>query len=174
MDYKNLIKYVYEHYPQYTIFSEINKQQNYTRDQTGIVTIGYQGKSIDQFFHILINEKIHNLVDIRYNPWSMKYGFTKYSLNSLCERLNIDYSHIPELGIPGDMRQKLDTKRDYDRLFKNYTIYLKNHQKEIEILKKQSESKRLALMCFEEDPNYCHRHILAKHLQQRQAQVTIT
>ena len=104
----------------------------------------------------------------------MKYGFTKYSLNSLCERLNINYLHIPELGIPGDMRQKLNSKKDYLILFKKYTAHLKNQQKQIEMLKKQSESKRLALMCFEEDPNYCHRHILAKHLQQRQAQVKIT
>ncbi len=174
MNNKNLINYVYQNYPEYTIFSEIDKQQEYNKDQTGIYTIGYQGKSIDKFLHNLIKEKIHILVDIRYNPWSMKYGFTKNILKSLCGRIKIDYCHIPELGIPGSMRQQLVSKKDYDELFKKYKIHLKNQQKQIDKLNKQAKTKRLALMCFEEDPNFCHRHVLAKHLQNNESQVTIT
>ncbi len=174
MDEKKLITYVYQQYPEYTIFSKIDKYQQYNRDQTGIFTIGYQGKSIDTFLHTLISEKTHTLFDIRHNPWSMKYGFTKNTLQTLCEKLQINYCHIPELGIPGNMRQSLDTKKDYDELFQKYTNHLKNQLQQMNMLKQQSKTKRIALMCFEEDPSYCHRHILGEHLQQMDARVTIT
>ena len=169
-----LINYVYQNYPEYTIFSKLNQHQQYKKDQKGIFTIGYQRKSIDSFLNILIKEKTHILVDIRHNPWSMKYGFTKYTLQTLCNKLNINYQHIPELGIPSTMRQHLKTKNDYDELFKNYSKYLKNHPQQLQKLKTHSKNKRLALMCFEEDPVLCHRHILGEHLQQIETEVTIT
>ena len=174
MDDNDLIKYVYQQYPEYTIFSEIDKHQKYKRDKKGIFTIGYQGRSIDEFLRILVKEKTHTLVDIRYNPWSMKYGFTKYTLKTLSEKLDIEYQHIPELGIPKDMRQNLNTKKDYDELFKKYEQHLKKQLLKIQNLKHQAETKRLALMCFEKDPAFCHRHILGEYLQKMGAEVTIT
>jgi uncharacterized protein (DUF488 family) len=169
----NLINHVYKNYPEYTVFSEIKKERNYLRDKTGIYTIGYQGRSIDQFLHILIKEKINTLVDIRYNPWSMKYGFKKNTLQNLCNKLRIEYQHIPDLGIPGNLREKLETDKDYKNLFERYKIHLENHQKHIDFLKEQSKKKRLALMCFEEDPKYCHRHILGSYLQNSDVMVSI-
>ena len=174
MDDTSLIDYVYQHYPEYTIFSELNKHQQYKRDKKGIFTIGYQGRSIDNFLHILVTEKTHILVDIRYNPWSMKYGFTKYTLKTLCEKLDIEYQHIPEFGIPGDMRENLDTENDYKKLFQKYEKHLRKQFQQLQYLKQQAKTKRLALMCFEKDPAFCHRHILGKHLQQMGVSVTIT
>lgn len=36
-----------------------------------------------------------------------------------------------------------------------------------------SENKRIALICFEKDPEYCHRTIIAKELVRKGAEVKI-
>ncbi len=170
---KELINYVYDHYPEYTIFSEIEKKQQYVRDQTGVITTGYEGVSIDEFLMRLIQEKINILVDIRNNPWSMKYGFTKQTLSTLCEKLGIQYLSIPTLGIPGHLRKNIQTEDDYKNLFLHYSQYLKTRTEDLNELIQLSKNQKLALMCFEKDPQHCHRHILAEELKQFGAEVAI-
>jgi uncharacterized protein (DUF488 family) len=170
---KELINYVYDHYPEYTIFSEIEKKKPYVRDQTGITTIGYEGLSIDEFLMQLIQDKINTLVDIRNNPWSMKYGYTKQTLATLCEKLGIQYLGIPTLGIPSHLRKNLQTEEDYKNLFTHYSTYLKTRTEDLDKLIKLSRNKKLTLMCFEKDPQHCHRHILAEELARSGAEVTI-
>lgn len=161
---KELIEYVYDHYPNYTIFSEIEKKKQYIRDQTGIITIGYEGLSIDEFLMRLIQDKIDTLIDIRNNPWSMKYGFTKQTLATLCDKLGIQYLGIPTLGVPSHLRKNLQTKEDYDNLFIHYSTYLKTRTEDLDKIIKLSKKQKLALMCFERDSHLCHRHILAEEL----------
>ncbi len=168
-----LISYVYEHYPEYTIFSEIEKRIPYQKDRTGITTIGYEGASIDEFLMTLTRDKIQVLVDVRNNPWSMKYGYTKNILQSFCEKMNIQYLGIPALGIPGDLRKNLSTKDDYERLFKTYATYLKTQEKNLNTLITLSKNQRIALMCFEKEPQYCHRHVLAEQLNVLGAEVEL-
>lgn len=168
-----LISYVYEHYPEYTIFSEIEKKISYRKDRTGITTIGYEGVSIDEFLMTLTRDKIQVLVDIRNNPWSMKYGYTKHTLQSLCEKMNIRYLSIPSLGIPGDLRKNLTTKDEYENLFTTYATYLKTQEENLTKLITLSKNQRIALMCFEKDPRYCHRHVLAEQLNVLGAEVDL-
>jgi len=170
---KELITSVYDRYPDYTIFSEIEKKKQYIRDQIGITTIGYEGASIDEFLMRLIQEKIHILVDIRNNPWSMKYGFTKQTLATLCDKLGIQYLSIPTLGITSHLRKNLQTKEDYEHLFTQYSTYLKTRTDDINKLIQLSREQKLALMCFEKDPLLCHRHILAEELERFRTKVIL-
>ena len=168
-----LISYVYEHYPEYTIFSEIEKKIPYQKDRTGITTIGYEGASIDEFLMRLTRDKIQVLVDVRNNPWSMKYGYTKHILQSFCEKMNIQYLGIPTLGIPGELRKNLSTKDDYKNLFTTYATYLKTQEETLNTLIALSKNQRIALMCFEKDPQFCHRHVLAEQLIEMGAEVDL-
>lgn len=170
---KELINYVYDQYPDYTIFSEIEQKKQYIRDQTGIITIGYEGLSIDEFLMHLIQEKIHILIDIRNNPWSMKYGYTKHTLSTLCEKLGIKYLSTPILGIPSNLRKNLQTEEDYKNLFIHYSKYLKTKTEDLNEVIQLSKNQKLALMCFEKDPQHCHRHILAEELKRFGAEVTV-
>lgn len=173
MNEKELINYVYGKYPEYTIFSEIRRESNYLKDLTGIYTTGYEGLSIDEFLMKMIQEKIDCLIDVRNNPWSMKFGYCKNDLSVFCEKIGIEYSSMPSLGITSDLRKNLEKKDDYEKLFSFYSKYLRNKQEEVKFLKKLSEKKRVALMCFEKDPKYCHRNILAKELEKYGAEVEI-
>ena len=162
-----LIEFVYEKYPDYTIFSEIEQKQEYIRDRIGVFPIGYEGLSIDEFMLKLINEKVQVLIDVRDNPWSMKFGFKKHDLELFCDRLGMEYLSFRSLGIPGNFRKDLDTKEDYERLFKNYRKFIKRKDIELESLAQMANEKRIALMCFEKDPEYCHRTIIFEELSRR-------
>ena len=170
---RKLINFVYEKYPDYTIFSKIKKKKEYIRDLTGVYTIGYEGRSIDEFLLKIIEEKIQVLVDVRNNPWSMKYGYSKQNLEVFCEKLGIRYMNIASLGIPSSLRKNLDGKEAYENLFTMYRTYLEKKRVELQDLERLSEKQKIALMCFERDPNYCHRGILGKELEKMGAEVEL-
>lgn len=163
-DDKSLIHYIYDAYPKYTIFSLYMKNAEYERNSNGITTIGYEGKSIDKFLGELIENKINILIDVRRNAFSRKYGFQEEALKNYLGKINIDYMHIPELGIDSQFRKNLDDPEAYRLLFKKYKEDMKENNLYLERIKNISKDKRIALMCFEKDIECCHRGILAELL----------
>jgi uncharacterized protein (DUF488 family) len=166
-----LIKYVYENYPYYALNSEIAKdildvyhykkvtELKPTNQEFTIFTIGYEGKSVEEYVNQLIKENVKVLCDVRKNPLSMKYGFSKNQLKNIVENIGIQYLHFPELGIDSDKRQDLNTKEDYKKLLDDYvenTLPTKmndiNNLSDIFL-----KEKRIALTCFEADYKSCHR-----------------
>jgi uncharacterized protein (DUF488 family) len=130
-------------------------------------TIGYEGKTIDKYLQILIQNQINTIIDVRKNPYSMKFNFTKKKFSEHLKRVDIDYFHIPELGIESDRRAKLETEKDYKSLFdyykKNNLVHQVNKLKNIYSL--LNNKKRIALTCFERDFYYCHRHIISDYFE---------
>jgi uncharacterized protein (DUF488 family) len=180
MSNNSLIKHTYLNFPFYAIRSSIAKDmlpgELYERiekarpkeEEATLFTIGYEGISLEKYLQKLVQNNVKLLVDVRKNPLSMKFGFSKTLLKRYCNSLGIEYLHIPEVGINSDKRQKLETQADYDRLFADYrktTLSETNdHQKQIlDLLKK---NKRIALTCFEAEPCKCHRSHLAETLEQ--------
>jgi uncharacterized protein (DUF488 family) len=186
---EDLIKYTYNNFPYYAIKSEIkNKYLNQKEidkfqekklkndNETLLFTIGYEGLSIEEYLNKLIKNNIPTLIDVRNNPVSMKYGFSKNQLNQFCNNLNIKFVHIPEVGIPSILRKNLKNQNDYDALFINYKNNIlsqtKNYQ--LKILSLLKEYKRVAITCFEADVNQCHRFHLANeilHLSKNQLKI---
>jgi hypothetical protein len=171
-----LIKYIFENYPYYAIHSATaerllsDKKYKTVSDRRPkgtkqiLFTIGYEGKSVEYYTNQLIEADVKVLCDVRRNPLSMKYGFSKSQLKAVVESAGIKYNHFPELGIASDKRQELKTKNDYDRLFSDYEKnILKTEEPALEKLYKLLLSeKRIALTCFEADYNSCHRSRTAK------------
>jgi uncharacterized protein (DUF488 family) len=168
---KELIRHVYRCYPYYAINSRIyNKlmtekeivtiKEAKPRDCSPcLFTIGYEGSSFDHYLNRLIKNNIHLLVDVRSHPFSRKYGFSKKTLVDTLNKLNIDYLHIPTLGIPFEERSDLHTQEDYDRLFDSYeTHVLQKHRDSLKTLFDIFVTKqRIALTCFESAHTMCHR-----------------
>ncbi len=173
-----LMKHTYTNFPFYAINSEVaesilNRSDleivnacKPKSDKTILFTIGDQGISLEEYLVRLIKNDVKILVDVRNNPQSMKYGFSKTRLKSYCASLGIEYIHIPEVGIHTGQRQELHTQNDYDKLFANYRkddlSKTTSHQTKIlELLKKH---KRIALTCFEANICQCHRKPLAESI----------
>jgi hypothetical protein len=134
----------------------------------GLVTIGYEGRSLEAYLNLLLKNSVTLLCDVRRNPLSRKYGFSKSTLSKACEGLGIRYEHLPELGIDSEERRDLKTQADYDALFVEYER--KSLPRQSEALAKIrgwiGESERVALTCFELLPQQCHRHCVAEALAQ--------
>ena len=85
-----------------------------------LLTIGYQGRSLETYLNLLIGAGVTLLCDVRRNAISRVYGFSKSTLKTGCDRVDIRYVHLRELGISSDRRRGLKTRSDYLRLFTEY------------------------------------------------------
>ncbi len=174
-----LMKHTYVNFPFYAIKSESAKnilskeelekvsQAKPHGNKTTLFTIGYQGISLEEYLVRLLKNDVKVLVDVRNNPLSMKYGFSKSHLKKYCESLGIKYLHFPDVGIQSKQRQALHTQADYDKLF---AVYRKNNlsktiDTQMEILNLLKENKRIALTCFEANFCQCHRKHLAEAIE---------
>jgi hypothetical protein len=130
----------------------------------GLVTIGYEGKSLERYLNQLLRDGVTMLCDVRRNPLSRKYGFSKSTLSKACEGVGIRYEHLPELGIASEERRDLKTQADYDALFAEYERKSLPHQgKAVDRIGKWvAEGERVALTCYEALPCQCHRHCVAE------------
>lgn len=136
-------------------------------NKTILFTIGYEGISLEEYLNRLIQNDVKILVDVRNNPLSMKYGFSKSLLKRYCESLGIQYMHFPEVGIRSEQRQELNSQSDYDELFANYqkSNLTKTVATQNEILNLLKLHKRIALTCFEANICQCHRKYLAEAIE---------
>jgi uncharacterized protein (DUF488 family) len=174
-----LMKHTYNNFPFYAIKSEVAEniltkaelekisQARPKGNKTVLFTIGYEGISLEEYLVRLLKNDVKVLVDVRNNPLSMKYGFSKSQLKKYCSSLGIDYVHIPEVGIQSDQRQELTTQSDYDKLFTVYRQQNLNNTKSSQnkILQILEEHKRIALTCFEANICQCHRKHLAEAIE---------
>ncbi|WP_210116294.1 DUF488 domain-containing protein [Hymenobacter fodinae] len=176
-----LIKETYVNYPYYAIKSRIAdrvlttaqyqqvQQQVPRKEAQTLFTMGYEGLSLEQYFNKLIINDVKVLCDVRRNPLSQKVGFSKGTLQKVCDALDIVYVHLPELGIESSKRQSLHTQRDYDELFADYEANHLVHQGAglDKIEKLLADYGRVTLTCFEASHCQCHRGRVAHALVNR-------
>lgn len=182
MNAHSLMKHTYINYPFWATKSlkakEILDEKYYQKvldvvpksDKTILFTIGYEGISLEEYLIRLVRNDVKLLIDVRRNPLSMKFGFSKTLLQKYCNALDIEYLHFPDVGIESDKRQELNNQSDYDRLFEHYKKHnipktLETQNKILDLLKSKG---RIALTCFEADICQCHRTHLAEELHSNQ------
>jgi len=152
-------KYVYGNYPEFT------EKANGTKEKTlpsCFFTIGYEGKNIDEFLNLLMQNKIAVLADVRSNPFSMNFCFIKNRLNHYLGKVGIRYLHFPNLGIKSERRKNLNSVKEYSKLFSEYERDVRNNPKDFLMLMEIGKKERTVLMCLESLPENCHRGVLAK------------
>ncbi len=177
-----LISEVYRRYPYYAINSKIKDERLHgdvealeaiekarPKMKLTLASIGYEGRSLENYVNALILNGITVLCDVRKNPISRKYGFSRATLENACTDIGIEYRHYPELGIPSSERQELFNQRDYDLLFERYEKeVLKKQEGLIEMLSNLVGSDvGVAFTCFEADPCKCHRTRVIRAIERR-------
>lgn len=163
---RQLVNLVYENYSWFTVNStfEDRKKEKRPVAEKAIYTAGYEGRMIDDFLNLLMKSGITRLIDVRSNPISRKYGFHKTTLNRLCKYLEIDYQHIPGLGISSLKRSTSNSESEYDNLFEDYRRELPSKKEDLQNIMKLLKTKPSVLVCMEANPQHCHRNILAQYL----------
>ena len=131
-----------------------------------IYTIGYEGKGLEEFIHILREHEIDVIVDVRERPISRKKGFSKNQLTQTLEEAGIRYEPARSLGTPPDVRDRFRATHDREAFAENYAQVLSDHQPELQDLLEKARRERLCLLCFELDSADCHRSLVANALRE--------
>jgi len=132
-----------------------------------LMTCGYEGTKPSQFFSTLLSNKVATIVDLRELPLSRKPGFSKSALATSAKRYNLNYVHIPALGCPREIRHAYREDNNWSRYARRFLAYLKTQGQAIDELAELIERERCCLLCFEADPNFCHRSYVAEDLTTR-------
>lgn len=173
MSRSELMKDVYSRFPWYATRSETTGLRPKSslrpmKARPAVYTAGYEGVSVDFFFSRLMKRGIELIVDVRANPVSRRYGFSKMRISEIAKKLGICYCHIPVLGIPSKHRTDLKSYDSYQRLLSRYEREmlprLKNEVGEVACL---MQEKPAVLICVEKDVRCCHRGRLAEAVSRR-------
>ena len=168
LDQRDLVYEVYSKYPWFAINSErklsgVRSVPRPTKPDQAIYTVGYEGKTVDSFFNDLLERGIRQIIDVRANPVSRKYGFSAKRLGQLSKHLGMSYWNIRELGIPSDLRSSLGSYSSYQRLLSSYENYiLASRIPEVREVAQRMRHEASVLVCFEKDVHCCHRSKLAR------------
>jgi uncharacterized protein (DUF488 family) len=137
-----------------------------TRRRLQILTIGYQGVSLDNFLNTLKSASVQLLLDIRELPISRRKGFSKSALCAALEATGIGYVHERALGSPRAIRHQLREDGDLTRFFSDFREYLTTQRALLDSLA-HTTTGAMALMCYERDHAECHRSVVAAALAKR-------
>lgn len=135
-----------------------------------ILTIGYEGSTIEDFVATLKLAAVEVLIDIRDVPLSRKRGFSKKSLAQLLESSGVRYVHLRDLGDPKPGREaaRRGDMLAFQRIFRTH-LQSKGAQEALERALDISVGARACLLCFERDHSGCHRAIVAEEMASREA-----
>lgn len=127
-----------------------------------IFTIGYEGSTQTELVAALQAAGVELLADIRAVPLSRRPGFSKNVLAAGLKEAGIDYVGLKALGTPPDGREAA-RRGDHDRLAEVYAGQLELPEAIVqsEMLKEMAAERPTVLLCFERDPETCHRSLLA-------------
>jgi uncharacterized protein (DUF488 family) len=128
-------------------------------ESLAIYSIGHSNQSIKAFIELLTKHGIETLIDVRSYPYS-RY-VSHFNGPELAKA--VGYSKITYLFMGKELGGRPDGEEFYDA--EDHVLYSRVAEsplflKGIERLEEIGKVSRAAIMCSEEDPTTCHRHLL--------------
>jgi uncharacterized protein (DUF488 family) len=133
-----------------------------------LFTIGFTKKSAETFFTRLKNAGVKRLIDVRLNNVSQLAGFTKkddlrYFAKAIC---NIDYVHLLQLAPTAEILDPYKKAKNGD-----WQLYERQFLELIRSRHIENTSREIldggCLLCSEEEPDHCHRRLVAEYLKEQ-------
>ena len=124
-----------------------------------IVSIGYEGRTPAELLHLLADERVTRLLDVRELPLSRRKGFSKTPLSRSLARAGIEYRHLPQAGNP--YRRSRSPLVPYRRRLRRHPEILRAVAAEL--------APRVAVLCVCREHARCHRSVLLEALSRRRA-----
>ena len=117
-----------------------------------ILTIGYEGSTIEDFVATLKLADVQVLIDIRDVPVSRKRGFSKKALAATLESAGVEYVHLRELGDPKPGREaaRRGNMEAFERIFRAH-LKGREAQEALEKALDLSSDVCACLLCYERD-----------------------
>lgn len=121
-----------------------------------IYTIGHGRLTVSDLMRFLAVNIINTVVDVRSVPYSrFTPQFNKKKLERVFPDCDIEYRFAGEYlgGFPGGKKPESRAKTDWEAL-----AATDRFKRGIRRLKELAETRKIVLLCAEEDPHRCHRH----------------
>ncbi|MFD1704079.1 DUF488 family protein [Methylopila henanensis] len=140
-----------------------------------LFTIGYEGATPSALADALVEAGVEVLVDVRAVANSRRPGFSKRALAAGLDERGVGYLHLRALGTPADGRAAARAGRHAEMraIFEEH-LRTEGAQGELRDLKELVRNgRRLCLLCFEREPEHCHRQMIAERVDATLDDVTI-
>lgn len=137
-----------------------------------LFTIGYEKAPLGDVLRTLKQAKVELLIDTRAVAASRRAGFSKRMLAASLEEQGIEYLHLQKLGTPAAGREAARSG-DFKKLWRIYDKHIKTMAAREELDELASllrKGRRLCLLCYERNPEECHRSRIAGLIHERTGQ----
>ena len=135
-----------------------------------LCTIGFAGKSAEEFFRLLREAGVQKVIDVRENRVGQLSGYAKYpDIEFFLKTIGgIGYSHDPLLAPSPEIRKTYQKGKDWE-VYEPAFLALMRERGVPEGIEPVEFEGTVALLCSEPGPEKCHRRlvadVLAKHWQ---------
>ena len=131
-----------------------------------ILTIGYEGAGLGDVLAALDEAGARTLIDVREAPVSRKPGFSKGALGRAMEEAGIAYVHLRALGTPkvGRDAARAGRRREFEDIYARRLATPEAAAALAAAALIARDEGPACLLCFEREPERCHRAIVAARL----------
>ncbi len=132
-----------------------------------VFTIGYEGKTIDDFVGQLKKAGVKRVADVRKITSSRKRDFSKTKFSETLAKNGIEYVGMRDLGTPDDVRRFYKAGGAVEEFLRRYEKYIDTVPEAMKRLEATASERPTAIMCYENDVKKCHRQALAARLRKK-------
>jgi uncharacterized protein (DUF488 family) len=127
-----------------------------------LCTIGFAGKTAEEFFRLLAEARVERLIDVRLNRGGQLSGFAKYpDLAYFLEKVaRIGYSHEPRLAPTSELLHTYRDSKDWPAYEIGF-LELMRSRGVPQDFDANAWPPRAALLCSEPGPEKCHRRLVS-------------
>jgi uncharacterized protein (DUF488 family) len=127
-----------------------------------LCTIGFAGKTAEEFFHLLLEAQLEKLIDVRLNRGGQLSGYAKHpDLAYFLEKVaNISYSHEPLLAPTSELLDTYRETKDWAAYETGFLALMRNRGIP-QAFDASAWPPRATLLCSEPGPEKCHRRLVA-------------
>ncbi len=130
-----------------------------------LCTIGFTGKTAEEFFTLLSDAGVQQVIDVRQNRSGQLSGFSKHPDLSFFLRqiAGIEYLHEPLLAPPPEILKTYRRTKGWPAYEADFLAVMKERGVPAS-LDMTSWSPKVSLLCSEPGPEKCHRRLVAELL----------
>jgi len=139
-----------------------------------LFTIGFTQKNAEDFFSRIRTSGVKRIIDIRVHPDGQLSGFARqsdlpYFLSKLAG--GCEYLHLPALAPTKELLKQYRESGDWDFYVEQFESLM--DERNIPAALKLGDFDEACLLCSEDQPDQCHRRLIAERLAKRWADVEI-
>ncbi len=127
-----------------------------------LCTIGFTGKTAEEFFTLLSDARVQQVIDVRQNRIGQLSGFSKHpDLSFFLKKIaGIEYLHEPLLAPPPELLKTYRRTKDWPNYETDFLAAMKDRRVPA-TLDTSLWSSKVSLLCSEPGPEKCHRRLVA-------------